>query len=60
MAIPDFHRPRAEEISRRLLTLPTHSFVETRDIDRMIDILDRGLGSQATVPSATATANAIS
>jgi dTDP-4-amino-4,6-dideoxygalactose transaminase len=60
MAIPDFHRPRAEEISRRLLTLPTHSFVETRDIDRMIDILDRGLGSQAIVPSATATANAIS
>jgi dTDP-4-amino-4,6-dideoxygalactose transaminase len=37
----DFHRPRAEALSRRLLTLPTHPFVQQQDLDRMTQILTR-------------------
>ncbi len=33
------HCPAAESVARRLLTLPTHSFVSQRDIRRMIEIL---------------------
>ena len=40
MASDQFHRPRAEEMARRLLTLPTHPFVSRRDLDRMIQILE--------------------
>ncbi|MGB2633581.1 MAG: aminotransferase class V-fold PLP-dependent enzyme [Candidatus Acidiferrum sp.] len=39
MAIADFHRPGAEEISRRLLTLPTHSFLQPSDIERIASTL---------------------
>jgi dTDP-4-amino-4,6-dideoxygalactose transaminase len=34
-----FHRVQAEELSRRLLTLPVHPFVEPQDIDRMVEVL---------------------
>lgn len=40
MAPSDFHRPRAEALSRTLLTLPTHSYVNERDLARMVDILN--------------------
>jgi perosamine synthetase len=33
------HCPAAESLARRLLTLPTHSFVSQRDISRMVEIL---------------------
>lgn len=39
MATSDFHCPRAEDLSRRLLTLPTHPLVREDDLHRMIDIL---------------------
>jgi perosamine synthetase len=39
MAVSNFHRPGAEEISRRLLTLPTHQFVQPQDLKRICDIL---------------------
>jgi perosamine synthetase len=39
MAVADFHRPGAEEISHRLLTLPTHSFVQASDIQRIASTL---------------------
>jgi perosamine synthetase len=39
MATTDFHRPLAEDLSRRLLTLPTHAYVRDEDVQRMIDIL---------------------
>jgi perosamine synthetase len=39
MAVANFHRPSAEEISRRLLTLPTHQFVQPQHLKRMCDIL---------------------
>jgi len=39
MAEVDFHRPRAEALSRGLLTLPTHHFVEHDDLDRIIRIM---------------------
>jgi len=34
-----FHCVRAEELSRRLLTLPVHPFAQPKDIERMVDIL---------------------
>jgi dTDP-4-amino-4,6-dideoxygalactose transaminase len=39
MATGDFHRPGAEEISLRLLTLPTHARVEPKDIERIAEVL---------------------
>ena len=39
MAVADFHRPGAEDIARRLLTLPTHSFVQSSDIQRIASTL---------------------
>lgn len=39
MAVRDFHRRHAEEISQRLLTLPTHHLVSERDLNRMVRIL---------------------
>jgi dTDP-4-amino-4,6-dideoxygalactose transaminase len=39
MAMVDFHRRGAEELSRRLLTLPTHALVEPRDVERMAEVL---------------------
>lgn len=33
------HCPEAESLARRLFTLPTHSFVNPRDISRMVEIL---------------------
>ena len=41
MALSDFHRPQAEALSQRLLTLPTHPYVRQEDLNRMIDILNR-------------------
>jgi dTDP-4-amino-4,6-dideoxygalactose transaminase len=38
---PDFHRPRAETLSRTVLTLPTHPLVRRQDLDRMADVLSR-------------------
>jgi perosamine synthetase len=40
MATADFHRPRAEDLARRLFTLPTHPLVRKYDLDRMIAILN--------------------
>lgn len=53
MAVPDFHRPGAEEISRRLLTLPTHSFVQSHDVKRISDLL-RQRGDHHTETSTSA------
>ena len=39
MSIRNFHLVQAEELSRKLLTLPVHPLVEPRDIDRMVEIL---------------------
>jgi dTDP-4-amino-4,6-dideoxygalactose transaminase len=39
MSANDFHRPQAESLARRLLTLPTHPFVRRDDLNRMIAIL---------------------
>jgi len=41
MAIRDFHRPKAEEVSRRLLTLPTHPYITDRDKQVIINTLRR-------------------
>ena len=40
MSVREFHRPAAEELSRRLLTLPVHPFVEPQDIDRIAGVLN--------------------
>jgi perosamine synthetase len=40
MATADFHCPRAEDLSRRLLTLPIHPFVRGEDLRRMIAVLN--------------------
>jgi perosamine synthetase len=40
MAVVDFHRPRAEEVSQRLLTVPTHPYVAERDLQTIIDTLE--------------------
>jgi perosamine synthetase len=42
---PPVHCPRAEELSQRLLTLPTHPLVRQRDIARMGEILRRTAGA---------------
>jgi dTDP-4-amino-4,6-dideoxygalactose transaminase len=39
MVQDEFHRPRAEELARRLFTLPTHPFVSQADLDRIIEAL---------------------
>lgn len=39
MATCDFHRPQAEAVSRRLMTLPTHPLVSTRDLEGIAKIL---------------------
>lgn len=39
MAVPNFHRPRAEELAARIFTLPTHAYVGPREIERMTTIL---------------------
>jgi len=41
MACNEFHQPQAEDLARRLLTLPTHPLVGHEDIQRMIAILNR-------------------
>lgn len=40
MAMPGLHCAKAEDLSRRLLTLPVHPFVEPHDIDRMAKVLN--------------------
>jgi perosamine synthetase len=40
MSDRNFHRVRAEELSRRLLTLPVHPFVKPRDLERMAEVLN--------------------
>ncbi len=42
MASRNFHRPLAEDLSRRLLTLPTHPFVRPSDLRCMAAILRHG------------------
>lgn len=39
MSDRNFHRPHAEDLSRRLFTLPVHPFVNAHDIERMVEIL---------------------
>jgi perosamine synthetase len=39
MATSDFHCPCAEELSRRILTLPTHPLVKLPDVKRMAAVL---------------------
>lgn len=39
MATRDYHRPQAESLSRRLLTLPTHPLVSRQDLKAMASIL---------------------
>ena len=41
MAIGNFHRPKAEDLSRRLLTIPTHPHVQTRDLHTVAKVLGR-------------------
>ena len=41
MAVRDFHRPKAEDLSRRLLTIPTHPYVQTRDLHTVAKVLGR-------------------
>jgi perosamine synthetase len=41
MACADFHQPNAEALSRRLLTLPTHSYLREQDREQMLRILTR-------------------
>jgi len=41
MAGEQFHQPQAEELARRILTLPTHPLVEASDVERMAEVLDR-------------------
>jgi perosamine synthetase len=40
-AVEDFHRPKAEWVAERLLTLPTHHFVTQRDIRLIAEVLSR-------------------
>jgi dTDP-4-amino-4,6-dideoxygalactose transaminase len=42
MAVPNFHQPVAEEISQRLLTIPTHQFMRTEDFHRIAVMLSQG------------------
>jgi len=42
----DFHCSQTEELSRRLFTLPTHPYVQRRDIERMVYILTSLLGGR--------------
>jgi perosamine synthetase len=39
MAFDEYHRPGAEDLARRLFTLPTHPYVGGSDLARMIEIL---------------------
>jgi perosamine synthetase len=41
MATHNFHRPKAEDLSRRLLTLPTHPYVRRRDLHTVAEVLRR-------------------
>lgn len=41
MAPGDFHRPQAEALARRLLTLPTHPLVQERDLECIKSVLTR-------------------
>jgi perosamine synthetase len=45
MAANDFHRPKAESLSRRLFTLPTHPLLTRQDLNRVSQILN---GLEAT------------
>jgi dTDP-4-amino-4,6-dideoxygalactose transaminase len=40
MAATEFHCPRAEELARRLFTLPTHAYVGPREIEHMSSVLN--------------------
>jgi perosamine synthetase len=57
MAVPHFHRPQAEELSRRLLTIPTHQFMRAKDFQRIAVILSHGAEG---VPALRAAAHAAS
>ncbi len=39
MAVPRFHRTKAEHLSRTLFTLPVHPLVERQDLERTVDVL---------------------
>jgi dTDP-4-amino-4,6-dideoxygalactose transaminase len=40
MASPDFHRPKAENLSRRLFTVPTHPLLTNQDLNCISQILN--------------------
>jgi len=42
MAVEDFHRPGAEDLAHRLLTLPTHPYVQSKDLQTMMEVLLQG------------------
>jgi dTDP-4-amino-4,6-dideoxygalactose transaminase len=60
MAVADFHRPGAEEISRRLLTLPTHSFVQTCDIQCIASTLAQTTANRGEILATLANASVTS
>jgi dTDP-4-amino-4,6-dideoxygalactose transaminase len=40
MAPGPFHRPKAEALSKRLFTVPTHAYMRQHDLDRMAAVLN--------------------
>ena len=41
MARPEFHCPKAEDLSRRLFTVPTHPYVRMEDLETVVRIMGR-------------------
>lgn len=54
LAAPDLHAPSAEDVARRILTLPTHVLVQPRDVERMVAILIASSADAAVLPGASA------
>ncbi len=50
LAMPAAHCPAAESVARRILTLPTHPLVTSRDIRRMLEILAASSREGSPVP----------
>lgn len=59
MAAREFHRPQAEDLSRRLLTLPTHPYVRDADMETMVDILLAKRPKAASLPESSRASNAV-
>ncbi|MBZ5516294.1 MAG: DegT/DnrJ/EryC1/StrS family aminotransferase [Acidobacteriia bacterium] len=41
MALGNFHCAKAEDLSRRLFTIPTHPYVQARDLHTVAEVLER-------------------